>query len=372
MLENSIHLAPDLVTVIQGIRRSGKSTLLVQLMTSMHLAPEHCFFINFEDPRLSNDLNSTLLDDLRTFADQRVGNNVRRYFFLDEIQNVKNWERWLRVRLEQASLDVFIITGSNASLLSGELATTLTGRHITIEVFPFSYAEFLRTRPKASFEDYLQLGGFPRTLTYQQPEQLLREYFTDIVERDVKRQVNVRSLQTLSQLVKIVFESAGSETSLRKLATVLDIAPDTVGSYLSACEAAYIILQCPYFSFSEKKRISRNRKYYAIDLGLRRSVVSKTGLDLGKSLGAVVFHTLRKRYKNVYYWREKGEVDFVVYNEGLITPYQVSWNKPEARHVSAANEFKKAFPQAEEARYISRENVEEFLLENQASLRARI
>src|SRR5690606_12017563 len=114
-------------------------------------------------------------------------------------------------------------------------------------------------------------------------EQLLREYFADIIEKDVRRHVAVRSPLTLQRLYQMIFSSVGSETSLRKLGRALDIATDTVGQYVDAGQSAYLIMACPFFTYSEKKQLSRNRKFYAIDMGLRRAVTTKGGDDLGKS-----------------------------------------------------------------------------------------
>lgn len=361
VLTGSIKLQPDLVFVVQGVRRCGKSTLLAQMMKSLDLDPADCTFVNLEDPRFSGDLNDKLLDQIVAFTEERRPQAPRRVFFLDEIQNVQNWEKWLHSKTERPKNNCFVITGSNASLLSGELSSALTGRHTTLELFPFDFEEFLLARPSGSFEDYLSQGGFPRALTYESPEALLREYFTDIIERDVRRHVSVRSTLSLIQLVKAVFESTGSEVSQRSLAGLLGVTADTVGSYLDACESVYILLRCSYFTFSERQRTARNRKYYPIDLGLRNATVAKTGLDKGKKLEAAVFLHLRKRRGEVCYWRNNGEVDLITVDESGITPYQVSWEGIKPRHEAALKEFYTSFPQAKPAVFVTRGNVETFL-----------
>lgn len=361
VLAKPIRLQPDLVLVVQGVRRSGKSTLLAQMIESWNFNPADCTFVNFEDPRLSEELDDRLLDQLLAFSEERRPDADRRFFFFDEIQNVSHWQKWLHARTERPAKNCFVITGSNATLLSGELASALTGRHTTIELFPFDFEEFQLARPGGSFEDYLDRGGFPRTLIYENPDALLREYFTDIIERDVRRHVSARSTLSLVQLVKAVFEATGSEVSQRSLAGMLGVTTDTVGHYLDACESAYILLRCPYFTFSERQRTARNRKYYPIDLGLRNAIVTRTGLDRGKSLETAVFHHLRKKEQQVYYWRKKGEVDLVVMNREGITPYQVSWDGPKERHETALEEFYEEFPKANPAVFITRSNVEGFL-----------
>lgn len=361
ILKESIQLETDLVFVLQGVRRSGKSTLLAQIMSSLKLNPVDCTFVNFEDPRLSEELNYKLLDQIVAFSEERRPDSKRRFFFFDEIQNVNQWQKWLHVKTEKPARNCFVITGSNAALLSGELSSTLTGRHTTLELFPFDFEEFQLARPNDSLEDYLNQGGFPRVLSHEKPDALLREYFSDIIERDVRRHVSVRSTLSLVQLVKAVFESTGSEVSQRSLAGMLGVTADTIGTYLDACESAYILLRCPYFTFSERQRTARNRKYYPIDLGLRQAVVTKTGMDKGKKLETVVFHHLRKKNEQVFYWRKQGEVDLVVMNKEGITPYQISWDGPKKRHEDALKEFYGEFSEANPAVFISRDNVETFL-----------
>jgi uncharacterized protein len=354
-------LQPDIVTVIQGVRRCGKSTLLAQLMHHFGLDPARCFFVNFEDPRLSDALRSELLDDLLTLAAARCGDAGPRYFFFDEIQNVAEWPRWFHRKAARAKLDHFVVTGSNASLLSGKVASALTGRHITVELFPFSFSEYRQVRPAGSIESFLREGGFPRPLTFSDAPQLLREYFADIVERDVRRNLSLRAPTVLLQLAKAVFESMGSEVSQRKLASVLGISTDTVGEYLDACTSAYLIEPCYFFTFSERQRVVRKRKYYPVDLGLRASVITQAGQDLGKGLEALVFLHLRRKFQRVYYWRKQGEVDLVVQDGSRIIPHQVSWDGEKERHKRAMDEFAAEFPQAQERVMVTRENVGDWL-----------
>jgi predicted AAA+ superfamily ATPase len=175
--------------------------------------------------------------------------------------------------------------------------------------------------------------------------------------------VAARSTTPIIRLLKTVYESTGSDISLRKIAKALDVTADTVGVWLDACRAAYLVLACPFFSWSERQRSARPNKYYPIDLGLRDSVVTKTGNDLGKRLETVVFHTLRRRYDSVCYWKGKGEVDFVTQDRDGITPWQVSWDGPLERHHKALEEFAEAFPTAKQPRFVDRANVEAFLVE---------
>lgn len=243
----------------------------------------------------------------------------------------------------------FVVTGSSAHLLSGELGSSLTGRHHTIEVYPFDLDEYRLLRPKATLEEFLVAGGFPATIGSPDRDRLLRGYFQDIVERDMRERVAARSSAPLRQLVQMLFEGAGSETSVRRLAAALGVAVDTTGLYIDAAESAYIALGCPYFAWSEKKRLVRNKKYYPIDTGLRRVSVTATSADRGKSLERATYLLLRRRYGRVSYWRGNAEIDFVIERNGVPTPVQVTWDAPTERHLKAIDEFHAAHPNATEA-----------------------
>lgn len=356
-------LQPDLVLVIQGVRRCGKSTLLSQLPKHYGFPISQCYFCNFEDPRLLDSLNHKLLSQIVSIARAEIAEDQPCYFFLDEIQNVKNWEKWLHAQLERPKKNYFVLTGSNSSLLSGEFSTSLTGRHLTLELFPFSFSEFKLLTTKETLEDYLQLGGFPRPLTFSHPFQLLQEYFNDIILRDVVQRLRARSPESIKQVVKMAFDSCGSELSYRKIAAVSGLSVDTVKSYLEACEQAYLLFACPFFSFSEKKRQSKQKKYYPIDPGLRHAVTNTSNRDFGKSLELLMYLYLKRKHDQVYYWQEthKGEVDFVTVDGNSIIPYQITWNGEELRHEKALRNFYELFPQAEEAVFVTKDNAEDFL-----------
>lgn len=349
-------LRPDLALVVQGVRRCGKSTLLAQMIGRYGLDAQRCVFVNFEDPRLAGQLDHTLLESLvAAFESERPG---PAWYFLDEIQRVDGWQRWLRSQLDRPRERHFVITGSNAHLLSGELASTLTGRHHRVELFPFDFGEFRELRSDASLADYLAAGGFPAPATSPDGERLLRSYFNDIVERDVRERVGARSSQPLRHLVQMLYESAGSELSVRRVAAALGIANDTTSLYLEAVENAYLAFACPFFAWSARQQASRNKKYYPVDNGLRRVAVVAGGGDRGKQLECATFVLLRQRYGEVCYWRDGGEVDFVVEHRGKATPVQVGIEGPKERHQKALDAFYERHPHAAEAVFVGMEEYE--------------
>lgn len=350
-------LSPSICTVVQGVRRCGKSTLLEQMLLRYGLPPEDCAFLNCEDPRLSNALDFETLDILVQAFRASRGSEPTLYFFLDEIQAIQGWERWLRMQLERPQNQVFVLTGSNASLLSGELGSALTGRHLSVELFPFDLEERRLLVPDLSVERFLSEGGFPEPVQMTDRDRLLRQYFADILERDIRERLKARSIRPLSQVVQMVYESAGSELSLRRVAASAGVSTDTAGSYLEACEAAYLLFRVPFFAFSERKRAHRNAKYYPVDTGLRRAVVAPATADRGKDLECAVYLALRRKNIDVSYWRGNGEVDFVLRHGNRIKPVQVTWEEEvEARHENALVDFYESFPFAEEAAFVNVNN----------------
>lgn len=346
-------LTDSIALVVQGVRRCGKSTLLHQLVGHYGLDPARCAFVNFEDPRLANALSFPTLDALvKAFRGRHPGKKPLT-FFLDEIQVVDGWQKWLRSQLDRRVGHRFVITGSNANLLSGELSSVLTGRHLTVELFPFDLHEVRASRKNATLERYLRDGGFPEPLSRRDGAALRRQYFHDIIERDVRERIGARSSRPIRQVVQMVYESAGSELSLRRIAGATGIAIETAASYLEACEAAYLLFRVPYFAFSERRRASRNQKYYPVDTGLRRIAVTRTGDDRGKSLECATFLALRLRHRDISYWRGRGEVDFVVRDGTEIRPIQVTWGDPSDRHHRALEDFYEHFPTAHEATFVT-------------------
>ena len=347
-------LRSDIALIVQGVRRSGKSTLLRRLIDHYRLDPARCLFVNFEDPRLAPVLDhETLTLMVESFEADRPGECT---FLLDEIQWVEGWQRWLRSELDRPRGRRFVVTGSNAHLLSGELGSSLTGRHHTVELFPFDFDEFRHARPDATLHDYLFCGGFPATAISPDRDLLLRGYFQDIVERDMRERVAARSTLPLRHLVQMLYESAGSEMSVRRAAAALGISVDTAGLYIEAAESAYLAMSCPFFAWSARKRMVRNRKFYPVDTGLRRVSVTATGQYRGKQLECATFLLLRRRLGQVFYWRGAGEVDFVVAGDRGPVPVQVSWGEPSERSRRAVDEFHAAHPQAAEPVFVSAES----------------
>jgi predicted AAA+ superfamily ATPase len=312
---NSIKTLPDLTShalIVSGIRRCGKSTLLYQLLKERH--PE-ALYLNFEDTRLYDFGPS---DFVR--LDKVVRESTSKTLFFDEIQIVDRWEVYVRQKLDEGSK--IVITGSNASLLSRELGTKLTGRHITRELFPFSYAEFSAFAGSDPSEEsvlsYLQTGGFPEYIKSGLDE-ILHHLFEDILIRDIAVRYGVRDVKTLRRLALYLVSNVGTRITGNRLKVLFESgSTNTIMDYLSHFEYTYLFHFVPKFSYSLRKQLVNPRKVYASDTGLINANSGSFTDDLGSRFENLVFLHLRRQFKEIYYFAEKGECDFVVSEKGAV------------------------------------------------------
>jgi uncharacterized protein len=312
---NSIKTLPDLTShalIVSGIRRCGKSTLLYQLLKERH--PE-ALYLNFEDTRLY-DFDPS--DFVR--LDKVVRESKSKTLFFDEIQIIDRWEVYVRQKLDEGSK--IVITGSNASLLSRELGTKLTGRHITRELFPFSYAEFNAFAGSGPSEEsvlsYLQTGGFPEYIKSGLDE-ILHHLFEDILIRDIAVRYGVRDVKTLQRLALYLVSNVGTRITGNRLKGMFESgSTNTIMDYLSHFEYTYLFHFVPKFSYSLRKQLVNPRKVYASDTGLINANSGSFTDDLGSRFENLVFLHLRRQFKEIYYFAEKGECDFVVSEKGAV------------------------------------------------------
>lgn len=306
--KNKINKGSLQVEVITGIRRSGKSSLMRQLIEES--APKYSY-LNFEDPRLFD----FTVDDFSKL-DEILESSGSPYFF-DEIQNVKGWEVYVR-QLHDHGKKVFI-TGSNASLLSRELGTRLTGRYLAYEIFPFSYSEFLEYHAwednAESFQNYLDLGGFPEYLRDKNPE-ILQNLLKDIVFRDIAIRYGIKNTKTLLDITLYLISNVGKEISYNGIKKTFEIgSANTVSDYLNWLEDAYLLFFLPRFSWSAKSISKNPKKVYCIDTGFARANSLSFSKDQGRLLENLVYLIFRKTTYQLFYYREKKECDFVVFEE---------------------------------------------------------
>jgi uncharacterized protein len=306
---HQLEVMPEITShalIISGIRRCGKSTLLHQWLKNER---KGAFYLNFEDPRLVElELNDfTRLDQIIT--EQKI-----KALFFDEIQVIEEWERYVRQKLDEGFQ--IVITGSNASLLSSELGTKLTGRHITKELFPFSWKEFCEFQSlelsEASLKKYMEAGGFPEYVKTKNDD-ILHQLFEDILLRDIAVRYGVRDVKTLQQLALYLISNVGNLVTGNKLKSLFGIgATSTVMEYFSHLEQTWLLHFIPKFSYSLRKQSINPRKVYAIDTGLINVNSKSFSGDGGRILENLVFLNLRRSFKEICYFSEKGECDFVV------------------------------------------------------------
>jgi uncharacterized protein len=260
---SSIHLNNEVVTIITGIRRCGKSTLMFQLISEIE---EDFGYFNFEDPRIFGfDIHD--FDKLH----EVLGN--KKYYFFDEIQNIDKWELFIRKLHDQKK--TICITGSNASLLSKELGTRLTGRNIQMELFPFSYLEFCgytnSSNTSETVEKYLTNGGFPSFLKTEQIA-YLQQLFKDILFRDIIVRYGVRNANTVEGIALYLLSNVAKEYSLNGLKNTFKVgSANSVADYVSWFEDSYLLFSVPRFSWSLKSVVVNPKKVYTIDTGFAQA-----------------------------------------------------------------------------------------------------
>ncbi len=318
-------LAHPTIVAILGVRRAGKSilsSLLLREKTSAHL--------NFDDERLAGFEAKDLNMVLETFY-QMYGTDLE-YIFLDEIQNVPGWELFAN-RLRRTKK--VILTGSNAHLLSGELATHLTGRHLDFTLFPFSFSEYLSmkgnqwtvedilstkhvSQVKKELEEYIALGGFPEVFKFG--KSILLRIYEDIIQRDILLRYGIRNRRTFSELAKFIISNSSNEISYSRLKNMFGIKDGhTVKNYIDHLSSSYLVFTLERFSFKLKNHSIAPRKIYCIDTGLINTVAFSFSENRGSLMENIVAVELKRRISywhsgaELYYWKDNGdmEVDFV-------------------------------------------------------------
>lgn len=325
------------IVIISGVRRCGKSSLLKLIAEQLEGVK---FYVDFDDIRLS-DFEVKNFQDLQDLVIELYGRELEKnkagqvYYFFDEIQNMPLWERWLN-NLYKEGKKVFA-TGSNSQLLSSEISTFLTGRNKVLNLFPFSFREFLRLKgieisefefesslltssQKArifnNFLEYFDSGGFPLVLKNEDSE-LSRAYFEDILNKDILVRYNIKEVRALKDLILFLLSNVGrvySYSALRSISGIKSLS--TIKNYLDYFQNVFLLYQLPRFDYSLKKQKISPSKIYAIDNSFLKTVAFNFSENKGQRLENLVFVELLRREKELYYHSGKKECDFVL-REGL-------------------------------------------------------
>ena len=319
--EEAIPPHSNQILVVSGVRRCGKSILLRKSLPSS----EAGLYLNFEDPRLV-DFESSDFPKLEQLRDQFGKNSI----VLDEVQSVEGWEIFAR-SLHEKDQKLYI-TGSNASMLSQELGTRLTGRYKQIELFPFSYQEFLLFKNESpgeeSFENYFLTGGFPEFLQ-NQDQDYLRTLFRDILTRDVAVRRNISNETALIRLGVFLCSNVGKPFSYSRMGNLLEIkSVRTVIDYCDYLEESYLFDLIPMYSPSIRKQLANPKKAFCVDPALASANSLSFSKDLGRKLENYVYLHLRRSFKEIQYFQNKdSECDFVIkWNEAIVGAIQVCWD----------------------------------------------
>ncbi len=312
------------ITVISGVRRSGKSTLLRQFSLKLH----DFYYINFDDERL---INFTVSDFNNLIILWKKKYNSK-FILIDEIQNIINWERFVR-RIHDEGYKLFI-TGSNAKLLSSELSTHLTGRYQKLELYPFSFKELvdyhklstsstptsiMKAKIFKLFDDFILHGGFPEYIKYKDDEYLKRIY-EDIIYRDIITRFGIKEVKSFRELANYIFTNFTKEASYNALKDILGIKTSmSVRSYVGFLEESYLVFELFKYDFSLKKQYISDKKLYVIDNGIRNATAFYFSSDRGRLLENLVYIELKRRGVNLFYFKDKSECDFLIQNKNTIT-----------------------------------------------------
>lgn len=337
-----------LIKVVTGIRRCGKSTLLLlykEYLLSIGVSEDHIININFELMEYDEIRDYKVLYKL---IKNRMPQNGKCYILLDEIQQVENWEKSVNSLIVEADVDIYI-TGSNAYLLSSEISTLLSGRYVEIKMLPLSFKEFLNFEHLPldwgiddKFNQYLKFGGLPAVTTLPQDNATVNEFllgiYNTVIVKDVVARNNIKNMHLLEQVVKYVINNTGNIISANKISGYLrsqgkgdNVKASTISSYLDMLEKAYIVYQVHRYDIKGKEMLKTLSKYYVIDTGIRNMLIGYSDSDIGHILETVVYFELLRRGYQVFIgkWYD-AEVDFIAIRQDEKKYYQVTYSMMDA------------------------------------------
>ena len=312
------------IVIITGIRRCGKSSLLKIISKKLN---EKFVYMNFDDIRLT-DFKVENFEDIEEIVSEIYGIKTNVIYLLDEIQNVPSWERWVN-NLYAKKIKVFV-TGSNSSLLSSEISTFLTGRNKVIKLYPFSFREFLlfkkiktdyqttdeRRAVSQTFNEYFEKGGFPLVIINDDLT-LSKQYFEDILNKDIIKRYNIKKVKELKDLILYLFSNVSKTYSYSTLKQVSSIKSlSMINNYIEYLKNVFVVSTINKFDYSIKKQKVSSSKFYVLDNSFLKTVAFNFSENAGKRLENLVFIELVRRGNEIYYHAKKNECDFII-KEGL-------------------------------------------------------
>lgn len=333
------YVAKDVIKVVTGFRRSGKSTLFllfIEYLKKSGISPNNIISINLEDPSFEFEDYK----DLYKYVLERIKNDDKYFVFLDEIQDLKDFEKAIDGLYLKKNIDLYV-TGSNANLLSGELATLLSGRYVEIKMMPYSFKEFIEAYDKEidikkKFDTYLLSGGMPGNVEFIDDNtsyKYLDGVFSTVVYKDIMQRIKVSDKILMESIIKYLSSIVGSFTNIKNISDYLTsnnykTTNHTVEKYVSAFVESFLFYKVDSFDIEGKQLLKRNYKYYIVDVGFINYLFGKSAnKNYGHILENVVFLELKRRYDEVFVGKiGTQEIDFIVKSNGTIEYYQVAFN----------------------------------------------
>ena len=330
------------IVFLKGVRRSGKSTILlnhIQNLINEGVAKENILFVNLEDPRFATSLSLELLEEIKQAYIYYMNPKEKPYIFLDEVQNIDGFEKWLLKEYELQTSHLFA-TGSNSKLLSKEIGSSLSGRYLDVQISPLCFQEYLlfnhifienpydliskRIEIERHFEQFMLYGGFPKVVLTEDialKEAELKSYFDSILLRDIVARYKLDNFRILEQLSILLLSYISNAVSITKVKNRLGVSHDLASRYMEYLENTYMIQSVPLFDWSLQKQYVNPKKIYSIDTGLSKRVSFEVGKRIGDMLENIVYLELNRRYSEIYYFKtaQGYEVDFLIKEYEKIT-----------------------------------------------------
>lgn len=350
----------QIIKVVTGIRRCGKSTLFKlykEYLLKNGIKEKQIISLNFENP---NDMNFENWRELYQYIEKKLLKDQMNYIFLDEIQIVPEFERVVDGLFIKENVDIYI-TGSNSYMLSGELATYLTGRYMQIHMLPLSLKEYISVSPDKNemkeYQNYIENGGFPYIINLNNDKNLIRNYldgiYNTVLMKDVISRNNIKDIMILESIIKFIFDNIGQLVSTNKISNTLNSnnrknSVNTTESYISNLLDSYIIYKVSRYDIKGKEYLKTGDKYYICDLGLRNYLLGEIK-DLGSILENIIFLELKRQGYEIHIGKyDDKEIDFVIKNEDGIKYIQVALSVRDEntlkRELSALDSIKDHYP----------------------------
>ena len=353
------------VKILTGVRRCGKSTILKMIMerlkTERNIPEDRIISCRFD----SMEYEDMTAKQLYTLLKDQLSSTGRTYLFLDEVQEIKGWEKVVNSLASDFDVDLYI-TGSNSRMMSSEIATYLTGRYVSFRIFTLSFGEYLMFKskfanvgePKTELANYVRLGGFPAThlQAYSQDEiyTIVRDIYNSTIFSDIVKRNQVRKIDQLERVVKYTFSNVGNTFSAKSIADYLkserrSLDNETVYSYLDKLEKAYLLHRCSRYDLQGKEILKTQEKFYLADVALRYSVLGYNADSVASSLENIVYLELCRRGYTVYVGKTSdGEIDFVAVRQNekiyVQVTQEINSEKTEKREYNRLLEIPDNYP----------------------------